>query len=71
MLLEEDPRALDTSRSVDPRAFDRRDDAVGLVLQFMHTGLTLRQLLAFVEADAARLDAVADEMRLGVLFGAR
>ena len=70
MLLQEDPRALDILRGVDARAFDRRDDAVRLVLQFIHMDRTLHQLLVFVEADAARPDAVVDELRLGVLSGA-
>jgi len=69
MLLEEDPRALDVLRGVNARAFERRDEAVGLglVFQVLHMGLTLRQLLAFGEADASRIDAVVDAMRLGVL----
>ena len=69
MLLDEDARALNRLRGVDARTFERRDEAVGLglVFQVLHMGLAVRQLLAFVEADAAPHDAVVDAVLLGVL----
>ena len=69
MPLQEDARALDVLRGADAGAFERRDDAVGLDLVFkvLHAGLTLQQLLTFIERQVALLNALEDAVLLGVL----
>src|SRR4029079_11374792 len=69
MLLQEDARALDILRGVNAGAFQRCDDTVrlGPVLQVLHAGLALQQLLAFGEVQVALLDALEDAVLLGVL----
>ena len=69
MPLQEDAPALDILRGVDAGALERCDDTVrlGLVLQILHAGLTLQQLLGFVEVQIALLHALEDAVLLGVL----